>query len=161
MQTAEIEVILVVYNDFVPVGMQSDNGIENYPFPFKVIHVEGDNGPYPEAWLKNIGIKAAASDVICCTNIDILYTEDFFLQVEKNCRQDTLVEATRFDTPKGTTARVDGGNIKMEIPDGAMLNIVIDPDCGFPALSRAVGDCQAMRRDCWNELKGYNETFVA
>jgi len=160
MQTADIEVVLVVYNDFVPLGMQSDNGVQQHPFKFKVVHVEGPEGPYPEAWLKNIGIKASTGDVICCTNIDILYTEEFFAEVENNCRPDTLVEATRFDTPEGTTAIVEGGNIKMNVPETGMMNIVIDPNIAIPALTRAVGDCQAMRRSDWEELTGYNENFI-
>jgi len=160
-QTASIEVVLVVYDDFSPpIGMQSDNGIEDYPLDIKIIQVDKVDGPYPEAWLKNIGIKAASHDVVCCTNIDIVYTEDFFAQVENSCKEDTLVQATRFDTPEGTETRITGGNIVMDMPKGSSMNIVVDPSHDFLALSRAVGDCQAMRKEDWEELTGYNESFV-
>jgi hypothetical protein len=160
MQTVDLEIILVVYNDYVPQGMQSDNGIEDYPVNLKIINVEGPDGPYPEAWLKNIGIRAASGDVVCCTNVDILYTEDFFKCIEDACKPGVLVQATRFNTPEGTTVSLDKENIRIDMPEGSSMDITIDPEVDVPAMARAVGDCQAMVEEDWEDLTGYNEAFV-
>jgi len=156
-----LEVVLVVYDDDIgepSIVKQSDNGLME--IPVKVVNVERIAGAYPEAWLKNIGVRAAAGDVVCCTNIDILYTEDFFQEIERACTSGTLVQATRFDTPEGTTAEAINGTIRLSVPEGESLNVVVDPREGIATIPKASGDCQAMRKDDWVDMRGYNENMV-
>lgn len=150
MQSIRLEVILVVYDD-------KDFEIPETPMCVWPIHVDKVEGAYPEAWLKNIGIRHARGDVIACTNTDIIYTRDFFEQVENHCQPGTLVQATRFDTPEGTVVTVEDQSVHLAIPEGKLCHVICQPFYGVPVIPKASGDCQAFTREDWADLTGYNE----
>jgi len=152
MQTAIIELILVVYDDD-----KNYQPPEDFPHIHGIIQVDKIDGPYPEAWLKNIGIKHARGDVIACTNIDIIYTENFFQTIEDNCSPGTLVQATRFDIPELSTVEARDGGIYVST-EGENLHIICQP-VDTPVIGKASGDCQCMMREDWEDLKGYNENM--
>ena len=151
--------VIVDYNSLNPL-----TGKEKYlPPGTQVIRVTGgDDTKYPEASLKNIGIKFALgrttgpgyfSDSIACTNIDIVYQKDFFYEIGGRFRENVLVQAIRLDSPEGSFVTPDG-----QIKGAQGSTIVCLPMLGGIAV--ASGDCQAMMKKDWEKLNGYNENML-
>lgn len=147
-----MEVILVDYSstDGLP------KVLEDAPIKVNVFRVSiRDKIPgFPEAFLKNVGIRRARCDVIAVTNVDLAYEPKFFENLSSRCGPGVLVQAVRKDTFKGQEVSADGviGERK-----GQKAKMVIDylPESGLPIVAGA--DCQMMTRQFWNIFQGYDE----
>ncbi len=141
----DVEVVLVDGGDV--------KGTEG--FPLTRVEVEVD-GLFPDAWMKNVGIRAASHDIVCCTNTDIAYSDGFFAEVEKRCELGVLVQAMRITAPQGSIVYPNAAIQR----NGQPLKLLVDPDCDSVVLPvTAAGDCQALHKRDWDDLTGYNEAF--
>ncbi len=126
--------------------------------PLWVVNVPYHPGPYPEWWLKNIGIREAGGEMVCCTNVDIVYDPGFFVEVLNRCEPMTLVQALRLDPQEGTASLPNGKYVSSD--ENAGLGTVMGHERGQPIPVMACGDCQALRREDWDKLRGYDESMV-
>lgn len=151
----DLEAILVDYGS--EDGL--DGVLERSPCPVKVIRlgkfpVDG----FPEAHLKNIGIREASREFVACTNVDVAYDPEFWRNVATCCNQGVLVQAVRKNAPPGVTVNPDASYD--EPKDRAPFSITNDIHPlqfgpGTPIV--AGGDMQAMHRDDWALFRGYDE----
>ena len=116
-------------------------------------------GPFPEAWLKNIIIKRLfGTDVtkICATNIDIVYSTDFFEKVFAKTDDRTLVQALRLDVSR----RLHNETPVLRDCMVRGFSSILSRDTNTPIPITACGDCQSMTVANWEKLSGYNEKMV-
>lgn len=153
-QTLRPHPIIVDYNSTNPL-----DGSEDYlPEDAVIIRASGNSTYYPEATLKNIGIRYPKEQrfnhVIGVTNVDIVYQKDFWRQVFNEVDDsDALVQATRMDAPQGSTVTPDG-----QVINAQGISLICQPSAQGVAL--ASGDCQAMWGHQWDEVRGYNELMT-
>ncbi len=119
----------------------------------RYVYVE-DSGPFNEAKAKNAGVRAARAEIVCCTNADILFAENF---LETVClaaypTRRVLVECNRFNLEKA-----DVEERGERLPTGFM-GLVRQGRAWRSTWAR--GDCQAFRKEFMAELGGYDEAFV-
>ena len=109
---------------------------------------------FPEAYLKNAGIKVASGDVIVSTNVDLVYEPTFMRRVAAFCGNGFLVEAVRRDISTGVTVTPEA---RVVVGDGTPPASVVNDynEWGIPLVAGA--DCQAMRKAYWHKLRGYDE----
>lgn len=153
-QTVPVEAILVDYG--------STDGLEgvlaNSPIAVKVVTIERKDGPFPEAYLKNVGIRYATCDVIVATNNDVTYEPTFFELLEECCIYGVLVQAMRQNAPSDAEVDLEG-NIKLN--QNKAISMVNDFGYhSFGAPITAGADCQAMLKEHWYELQGYDEELT-
>ena len=152
-----MEVILVDYS--------STDGLEEVlkdaPIKINLFHVDSMEAHthFPEAFLKNVGIRRASCDVIAVTNVDCVYEPQFFENLISRCGPGVLVQAVRKDTVKGQGVSADAVVEEPQDPK-EKIKMVIDylPDSGLPIVAGA--DCQIMTRQTWHVFQGYDEDLV-
>jgi len=153
-QTIPVEIILVDYGS--TDGLE--NILENSPVGVKVVTLDHKEGPFPEAYLKNVGIRYATGDVVVATNNDVTYEPAFFEQIEKCCINGVIIQAMRQNAPSDADVDSEGNIFLNEKKHISMVN-----DFGYNVLGAPIvagADCQAMRKEHWNELQGYDEELT-
>lgn len=125
--------------------------------PFVNVVAPQFRGPFPEAWWKNIGIRAATHDVVATTNADITYRPDFFEKVLSCVAPHKLVQAIRLDAPEGLFIGPNG------VVDMQRCSMTLDFDAKvneMPVPITACGDLQAMYKEDWDRLSGFHEQLT-
>src|SRR3990167_3696995 len=100
----DLEVILVDYGS----DDDLDGVLTRTRCPVKVIHLDmfpADG--YPEAHLKNIGIRASTRPIVACTNVDVAYDPEFWPSIGRCAGQGTLVQVVRKNAPPGVIVKPD------------------------------------------------------
>jgi len=147
-----IEIVLVDYGSIDNL----DEVMKTSPIGVNLFRVSmrEDVPGFPEAFLKNVGIRRASCDVIACTNVDLAYEPKFFENMASRCGPGVLVQAVRKDTKEGYKVSADG---VIEHKPHEKINMVIDylPDSGLPIVAGA--DCQMMTKQAWHIFQGYDE----
>jgi glycosyltransferase involved in cell wall biosynthesis len=147
-----MEVVLVDYGSTDGI----DKVLKSSPIGVNTFRVSlrEDVMGFPEAFLKNVGIRRAHCDIIACTNVDLAYEPRFFENMATRCGPGVLVQAVRRDTKEGMEVTTDGVILK---DSGDKASMVIDylPDTGLPIVAGA--DCQMMSKQAWNMFQGYDE----
>lgn len=151
----DLEVILVDYGS--TDGL--DGVLAKSPCPVRVIHldvfpVDG----FPEAYLKNTGIREATRPIVACTNVDVSYSPDFWASVARCSNQGVLVQAVRKNAPRGVVVNPDASCTQPK--DGPPWSVTVDLHSihfgpGTPIV--AGGDMQAMYAEDWAIFRGYDE----
>lgn len=150
-----MEVILVDYSS--ADGL--DKVLKDSPIKLNFFRVSAreraDEPGFPEAFLKNVGIRRASCDVIAVTNVDCVYEPRFFENMAAECGPGVLVQAVRKDTFEGQQVSADA--VVGERDGDPKCKMVIDylPDTGLPIVAGA--DCQVMTRQSWYVFQGYDE----
>jgi glycosyltransferase involved in cell wall biosynthesis len=109
LQTADLQVVLVDYCSTDDIkSVMDDSPIAVGYIPVEDIKTENDK--FPEAYLKNVGIRHASSKVIACTNVDVCYEPHFFEVCERQLGHNTLVMAVRKNAPEGMPVPIDAGD---------------------------------------------------
>jgi len=157
LQTVDIQTILVDYGS--TDGL--DKVLEDSPVAVGYIPID-DLGidKFPEAYLKNVGVRHANQDIVACTNVDVCYEPEFFEKLVGKLGEHTLVMAMRKNAPKDTTVPVDtdGWGRDRKGKDGKppwSATIVWGCDTGLPLIAAA--DLQMLNRIDWYALQGYDE----
>ena len=148
----ELEVILVNYSS--TDGLEKALELKELTYKEVVVDpIPGVEG-FPEARLKNIGIKVASGDIVVATNVDLIYSSIFFSQIESCCADGFLVQAMRINAPRGSSVTTEGDIIKANESDQTST---VNDYCewGIPIVTG--GDCQAMRKRHWHDMHGYDE----
>ena len=160
LQTVDIQTILFDYGS--DEGL--DKVLEDSPIAVGYVPVE-DLGidKFPEAYLKNVGIRHANEDIIACTNVDVCYEPEFFEKLARKLDKHTLVMAMRKNAPQDTDVPVDveGWGRDRKGQDGKpawSVTIVWGPDTGLPIIAAA--DLQMLHRADWYGLQGYDEEIT-
>ena len=146
-----LEVVLVDY--------ASSDGLaevlQKSPVRLSVVTVQEVPGlpGFPEAFLKNTGVRRASGDVVICTNVDVVYEPSFLWRIASRTAPGVLVQAVRKNAPSGVVVYPDSTTE----PENAVTSMCNDfsPETGIPLVAGA--DCQAMTRQFWNMLRGYDE----
>src|SRR3990167_1146578 len=147
------EVVLVDY--FSTDGLAAV--LKESPVPVTLLNIVRSVGPntggFPEALLKNVGIRRASGDVIISTNVDVTYEPEFIEKIASRCGPCVLVQAVRKNAQKGVPVKPDATT---EPPDSvkSMCNDWM-METGVPLVAGA--DCQAMTRFFWHLFQGYDE----
>ena len=117
------------------------------------VGVQKEPTGFPEAFLKNVGIRRSRGDIVICTNVDVVYEPTFFWNIASRCAPGVLVQAVRKNVPEGVAANTNG---TME-PPASNYSLVNDfmPETGIPLVAGA--DCQAMTKQFWEMFRGYDE----
>ena len=62
----------------------------------------GKDIPLFQMIAKNVGIRRAKGEFVLCTNVDVLFSDELFIELKKqNLRKDTYYRANRCDVPDG------------------------------------------------------------
>ena len=148
------EILEIVLVDFSSTDNLKEV-LESAPKKIKYVSVASKDIPigFPEAFLKNVGIRHACGDVVICTNVDVVYEPTFFWKIASRCAPGVLVQAVRKNVPVGVITNTDG---TVNTP-GVIYHLVNDfmPETGIPIVAGA--DCQAMTNEFWNMFRGYDE----
>lgn len=146
-----MEIVLVDYSS--TDGLQEV--LDQSPVRLNVIRVNFSENPpgFPEAKLKNVGIRRATGDVVFATNVDVVYEPVFVERIVSRCGPGVLVQAVRKNARKGVSVTADARTI----PEDSIKSMCNDYllENGMPIV--AGGDCQAMTRYNWNMFQGYDE----
>ncbi len=113
-----------------------------------------EKGVFNEARAKNIGIRAAQGEFVCCTNGDILFAEGFLetVCVAADAPHQVLVECNRYNLEKEDVDRLG-----LWLPD-EWQELIKRKKAWLTTWAR--GDCQAARKSVFVELGGYDEDFT-
>ena len=112
-----------------------------------------EKGAFHEARAKNIGIRQAKAEIVCCTNADVLFGKNFLDVVYlagKPARR-VLVECNRFNLELEDVERL-GERLPEEF-----VGLVRKEKAWMSSWAR--GDCQAFRKEFMLALGGYDEDF--
>ena len=150
----QIDVQLVNFGSIDDMEQVRHQGVS-----MQIIDVPYHPGPYPEWWLKNIGIKHATGEVVLCTNVDIVYAPDFMHQVMTTIRPGMLVQALRLDATKGVAVNPNASMNAKGDEKGVPVSLVVDHE-GLYTPTTACGDCQALHQADWKYLRGYDEEMA-
>jgi len=151
-----MEVVLVDYSSSDDLGQV----LKDSPVRVNVLKVSQreDIKGFPEAFLKNVGIRRATGDVIMATNVDVTYSKDFVEQVAMRCGSGVLVEAVRMNAYEDQEIYVDGTAEKREGQEQYSMTIDYCPENLVPLVAGA--DCQAMTKAYWHMFQGYDEEIM-
>lgn len=113
-----------------------------------------EKGLFNEARAKNIGINAANAEIVCCTNADIVFAENFLETIYLAAKppRRLLVECNRYNLEKEDVERL-GERLPSEFH-----RLVRERKAWLTTWAR--GDCQAFRKAFIQELGGYDEDFL-
>lgn len=120
---------------------------------FVSVDFQGEPPGFPESFLKNVGIRHARGDIVICTNVDVVYEPTFFQRIASRCVPGVLVQAVRKNVPQGFTVNTNGTTEPADVIFSVTNDIM--PETGIPLVAGA--DCQAMTRQFWELLRGYDE----
>lgn len=144
--------------EIVVVDYGGDKGltsiINKQPFTnLRYIYVK-ENGIYNESRAKNIGIKSAQGEVILCTNADIIFSSDvikkLIQQLTSNSKR-CLYQLRRHDLKEEVIPLLSG--FKNGVYKFQSNQYEIGPDSAY-------GDFQAMTKENWFKLHGYDERMT-
>ena len=112
-----------------------------------------DEPGFPEAFLKNVGIRRARGDVVLSTNVDVVYEPSFVEKITSRCGPGVLVQAVRKNAQRGVPVNIDATTV----PPDSVKSMCNDfsLETGVPLVAGA--DCQAMTRQFWHMFQGYDE----
>ncbi len=114
-----------------------------------------ERGEFNEARTKNIGIRQAVGSYIISTNADIVFEKNFLLALDAlfTMFPDRLALCMRYDLDQGM---VDAYGEKVVEKMEALCRL----DSTVQRSQWWAGDCQASRKENFEEIRGFNEEFV-
>lgn len=95
---------------------------------------------------KNVGVRRASGEYICCTNSDIIFCPDLIENLEKPLKPNCLYRTNRIDI------RLDYLYVNFPIPPEHKLEENYGP-------LNAAGDFLLMHKDLWQQSTAYCEEF--
>ena len=112
-------------------------------------------GVFNEARAKNIGIRQASGSYIISTNADIVFEKNFLLALDALFAvfPDRLALCMRCDLDKGVVEN-HGEKVVDELEALRRLDSTVQRSHWW------VGDCQASKKENFEEIRGFNEDFV-
>ena len=110
------------------------------------------DGKFKKALLNNIGIRAAKSPYVMCTDVDILFFNKFISILMQNVGKNILVESRTTFLTALATKKIHNGQWKF-------FDNYTNYTYGRFKRRTTPGGCQCLHIDDWHRLGGYNEQF--